>query len=287
MSENEKPQSDPAVETDAEISVEAEATTEGDDPTGEPVRWGRLQDVLLALVFLTRLPITLSGTPPEGATARMTAWFPLVGLVVGAIGSAVYALAWWCGASSAVAAILTIAAMVLTTGAMHEDGLADTFDGLGGGRSRERKLEIMRDSRLGSYGAIALGLALAARAAVLADLEQPWDVLRALIAAGVWSRVALPMIAVFLDPARPGGLARMCGRPPKAEAAFAVVFGAVVMIATLGTLSAAAMALGALAAGVVAAVARRQIGGHTGDVLGAAQQISEVAVLVMLSMVDG
>jgi len=280
MSENLNPESDPLGDIDVESSIPLK-----DDPPTTP--WDRRHDALLALVFLTRLPIKLPGTPPEGATARMMAWFPLVGVVVGTIGAVVYGLAWWCGASSTVAAILAVAAMVLTTGAMHEDGLADTVDGLGGGRDKERKLEIMRDSRVGGYGAIALVLALAARVAVLTDLEDPWNVAGALIAAGAWSRVALPMIAVFLDPARPDGLARMCGRPPKGEAVFAALFGFVVLIATLGALSAAVAVVGALAAGLVAWIARRQIGGYTGDVLGAAQQAGEIAVLVVLSMVDG
>jgi len=273
MSDNQNTESDPAVETEAPSAAE------------ESAPWDRRHDALLALVFLTRLPIKLPCSPPEGATARMMAWFPLAGAVVGAIGAVVYALLHWGGASPIVAAVVAVAAMVFTTGAMHEDGLADTFDGLGGGRDKERKLEIMRDSRLGSYGAVALILALAARVAVVADIEASWDVARVLIATGAWSRAALPMIAVFCDPARPDGLARMCGRPPKGEAVFAVILGLVVTIATLGSLSAAAVALGAVAAGLVVAVARRQIGGYTGDVLGAAQQIGEIAILVTLSMV--
>ena len=123
--------------------------------------------LLLAVQFLTRLPVPASaGFTPERLTAA-TRYYPLVGALIGGLVAVVYGvalLAW----PPLVAVILSIAASLLLTGAFHEDGLADMFDGVGGGLTRERALEIMKDSRIGTYGAAALILALALKAATLA-----------------------------------------------------------------------------------------------------------------------
>lgn len=255
------------------------------DASPPPRPWRRLDDLALAFVFLTRLPLRLPGAPPDGALARSMTWFPIVGAAVGVFGGSVYALAHFAGLSAASAALLALAATVWVTGALHEDGLADTFDGLGGGRDRARKLAIMHDSRIGSYGALALLFSVGLRASALVAIAAPWTVLAAMVAAGSLSRVVAPVLAALLPPARTDGLGFLCGRPPRGEALAAVGIGLVVAASASGLGALPMLLAGTLAAAAtVAAVSLRQIDGYTGDTLGAAQQACEAAVLLILSV---
>ena len=166
------------------------------------------------------------------------------------------------------------------TGALHEDGLADVCDGFGGGRTREEKLEIMRDSRLGTYGAIGLILSLALRIAAIAHLADPMTVAPALIAAAALSRAAMPVAMWLLPQARTEGLAASAGRPGRGRVFVGVGLGVVVGFLCLpvmvaGVAIAASVAVGALSLGI----AKRQIGGVTGDVLGGLQQVTETLAL--------
>jgi adenosylcobinamide-GDP ribazoletransferase len=177
----------------------------------------------------------------------------------------------------------------VATGALHEDGLADVADGFGGGTTRERRLEIMRDSRIGAYGGAALVLALALRIGALATLldRTGYAAATGLILAAALSRVAALAPMVLLPPARPGGLSASVGRPDRASLATALVLGAVlaVLAVPLG-LPLGGVALMILCAGLAALalvrLARARIGGQTGDVIGACQQVSEIAALVAL-----
>lgn len=251
-----------------------------------PPEWRRIDDVKLAVVFLTRLPIPLPGEPPAGALARAMLWFPAAGALVGALGALAYALAFVCGASPWVGAVLALIATGWVTGALHEDGLSDTADGFGGGRDRARKLEIMHDSRVGSYGALALILSVGLRASALAAIADPWTVAGALIAAHALSRAVAPVLAVLLPAARTDGLGFLCGRPAGGEAAGAVALGLGIAVAVGGLETMPLLVAGTVAAAAVtASITLRQIGGYTGDVLGAAQQAAEAIILVALSMV--
>lgn len=242
-----------------------------------------MQDALLAAMFLTRLPVPLRGPLAEGAAARAMAWFPLVGALVGLVAGSVYALAGLVHLPPLAAALLALAATVWLTGGLHEDGAADVADGFGGGRDKARKLDIMRDSRVGSYGVLAIVFSVGLRAAALAAFADSWSAAAALVAAGALSRSGLAPLAYLLPPARSDGLAAAQGRPKPATVILALAFG----------LGFAALALGwkagpaALAAGtatlLVAVQSRRQIGGHTGDVFGAAQQAAEIVVLLTLA----
>jgi adenosylcobinamide-GDP ribazoletransferase len=256
-------------------------------PTDRPLLarpWRRADDAILAVVFLTRIPLRLPGSPPDGALARAMGWFPLVGLVLGLTGAAVYALAGLAGLTPLLSALLALGAVVWLTGGLHEDGLADTFDGLGGGRERERKLEIMHDSRIGSYGALALMFSVGLRVAALAALQTPLKVALAYAVAASLSRAAAPLLAVTMTTARTDGLGFLCGRPPRTETAFAVGLAALIALVALGPTGMALPLAGALAASaLVAAAANRHIGGYTGDVLGAAQQASEITILILLA----
>lgn len=240
-----------------------------------------LADTALCLAFFTRLPVPLPTAPRSLADGFWAA--PLAGLAVALTGWLAYTLAALTGLSGGSAAALTLLATILVTGALHEDGLADTADGFGGGNTRERKLEIMRDSRIGTYGALALGISLILRWAAIADLGSPVHVLCGLAAAHAASRAMLPAYMRFTTPARSDGLAAQAGVPTRPVAASAAVLGA----AALLLLGLAAGLAAAICLGLAFLLFRRlsmvQIGGHTGDAAGALQQIGEITVLSVAS----
>src|SRR5579864_1747693 len=168
-------------------------------------RRGPFDDFVIATAVLTRLPVGASHGAADGVAAAGWA-FPLVGAGVGALSAGAYFVAQALGLSIAAAALLAVLAAVAVTGAFHEDGLADTVDGFGGGRTREAKLAIMRDSRHGTFGILALVLGIGLRAAALAAIGDPIHAGLALIAAHAVSRGALPPLMRLLPPARPDGL---------------------------------------------------------------------------------
>lgn len=240
-------------------------------------------DLIAALRLLTRLPVDWlagAGRPPR--LQRMVWAYPLVGALVGALGGIAYWIAAGIGCPPALAAVWGLAALVLATGAFHEDGLADTADGFGGGATRQRKLEIMRDSRIGSYGVIAVVLSLTLRVAAVALLATPGAVIAALIVAGALGRgVAIGLL--FLPAARSDGLAAQIGKPDSTATAAGFTLAALLALLLLPTGAALAAIVAAGIAGMAMAwLARRQIGGHTGDVLGAGVQMAECLVLTVL-----
>jgi adenosylcobinamide-GDP ribazoletransferase len=234
----------------------------------------------VALAFLTRLPVRYRRAWADTDLAASVALFPAVGALIGLAGAGGYALAVWVGLPPWPAAAIALAITIWLSGGLHEDGLADFADGLGGGRTREDKLRIMRDPRIGTYGAIALVLALLLRAGALAALAAPWAVGAALVTAAAVSRGVLPAVMATLPNARTDGLAAGAGRPHPLRAAAAVVIAALIAIVLLGPAAPAALLACAGGALGVAVLARRQIAGYTGDVLGAVQQIAEIGVLL-------
>ena len=251
---------------------------------GEATRARPLADLKLCVAALTRLPLRLD----EAAAARplaAAAWaFPVVGLGIGLVGAVLYGIAQWCGLAPWLAAGIALAAMVLATGALHEDGLADTADGFGGGRDRESKLAIMRDSRIGTYGVIALVLSFALRLGALDAIGRPSAVAASLLLAGAMSRAAIVLVLWLGAPARADGLGAAAGQadaPTVFVAAAIAVAAGVVLIGFGATLVAAVAA--SVAALIVLWISQRQIGGTTGDVLGATQQLAEIAVLLVAS----
>jgi adenosylcobinamide-GDP ribazoletransferase len=174
------------------------------------------------------------------------------------------------------------------TGCLHEDGLADTADGLGGGRDRARKLEIMRDSRLGTFGACTLMMSLLLRWTALAAMAGPMAVAAALIAAHVAARAALPVFMRFVPPARLDGLSAQAGPPALRSAAVAGLLGVLALVAILGLAATVIGLILATCAGLLVAwLSIRQIGGQTGDVLGALEQIIEIVILLTALAMSG
>lgn len=242
-----------------------------------------LSELAAAFGLLTRIRLRwISG---EAVPIAHCVWaFPLVGGVIGALGAAAYAVCSLAGIPPIVSAVWSLAAMVLLTGAFHEDGLADTADGLGGGRNRERKLDIMRDSRIGSFGAIALVLSFAARGAAIAALVQPLHVLVALTAAGALARAAIIVLMLILTPARADGLAAGLREVHVPRAITGLAIASLLTLLLLQFPAAIRAIIGALiVALVVAWISRRQIGGYTGDILGASSVVAECVVSGLLA----
>jgi adenosylcobinamide-GDP ribazoletransferase len=174
-----------------------------------------------------------------------------------------------------------VLAGIALTGALHEDGLGDTADGLIGGHDRDHTLAVMRDSRLGTFGVLAIVLSVSLRAAALARIGDAVHAGLALVAAHAASRAALPVAMRVMAPARADGLGVEAGRPGASAAIAAVIIGVLISLAALGP-SRGAIALGAAGAAIFAAcmLAQRRIGGYTGDVLGAFQQVGEIVMLL-------
>jgi len=237
-----------------------------------------LDDVLVATGFLTRVPVPHR----DVALARAYRAFPLVGAVIGATIGAIDLLLLRIGVPAIAAAALALGAGALLTGALHEDGLADVADGFGGGSDKAAKLEIMRDSRLGSYGVLTLLIAFVARVGALAALPRP-DVMLGLLATHALARAPLAVLAANMPYAR-DGLAASAGRPDARIASTACLVAALIACLALPLASAAtAVIITAAAAAALAGLAQRQIGGQTGDALGAAEQVCELAVLLTLA----
>lgn len=242
----------------------------------------RLGDMRVVAAFLTRVPM---GEPdPKGVPISRSIWaFPVVGWGMGLGAGAVFAGCLGFGLDPLPAAVVAVAFEVWLAGAFHEDGLADTADGLGGD-SPERRLEILRDSRIGTYGASALALFLMARIAVIAALSDPVTVALALAAAGAASRAALVWPMTLVPPARNDGMSIFIGVPTSRELALAsVVAGALVLVSVGPGATLIVLAAAAIGAGAVSALARRIFGGQTGDLLGATQQVSYVLILLALA----
>ena len=253
-----------------------------------------LRHFLLALQFFTRIPVTGRLAQWVGYSPAMlrasAAHFPAVGWVVGAIGALTLAgaLALW---QPLVAAVLCTVVTVLVTGAFHEDGLADVADGLGGTSNRERALEIMRDSRIGAFGAIALVLALGLKFALLAALagQGAWVACVALLAAHVLSRlVPLAVMRALPYVGAEGGKAKPMADAVSGSAVGIGVLWSLPAVALLALAGGAANGIAALLAAALVGVVmvrllRRRLGGFTGDALGATQQLSELAIYLALA----
>jgi adenosylcobinamide-GDP ribazoletransferase len=238
-----------------------------------------------AVAFLTRIPVRADIEGPDDLL-RAVPWFPLVGLGIGATTGGILWLAAQ-GLSPLVAASLAVATGLAVTGAFHEDGLADSFDALGGGRDRTHALEIMRDSRLGTFGVAALAVVLVTRIAALAALAAPGGALPLLAvpAAAALGRGAAVAVMGVAPAARAEGLGADhlvgLGRRRRLIGVASALFLGVLL---LGWAAVPAVAAGGVAAATMTWWAVRRIGGLTGDVLGAVATLAELAVLVVVGL---
>jgi adenosylcobinamide-GDP ribazoletransferase len=252
----------------------------------------QLRLFFIALQFFTRLPIPRWVGFEADWLHHASRYFPAVGIVVAAVTAAVYALASRALPPAAAVLLSTIAGIYLT-GAFHEDGFADTCDGIGGGATRERVLEIMTDSRIGAYGAIGIGLLLALKCVTLTSLSSQ-AVVAALLVAHPLSRLASTALIWRLDYAKSEGKAKpLAQRMSPSEFVIAMATAALppAVLLYAGWLSWQALTAGVVASAAAAIwLARkfiRRIGGYTGDCLGAVQQVTEVAFYLALLATQG
>ncbi|MEE9428582.1 MAG: adenosylcobinamide-GDP ribazoletransferase [Paracoccaceae bacterium] len=238
------------------------------------------RDIAEAIGLLTRLPVTSTGA--RGANAAW-AW-PLAGALVGAVAALAAGFTLWLGLSPWVAAGIALAAQVILTGALHEDGLADCADGFWGSTSPENRLEIMKDSQIGSYGTIALILSLLFRWSLIFSICDAGYLFGPLIAAAALSRLPMVGLMGWLTPARTDGLSQNVGRPDRETIILAGAAGLLIALFTSGLIALPGAVIAALLGWGMAKLARAKIGGQTGDVLGASQQVSEIGVLAVFSV---
>ncbi len=258
----------------------------------------RSEEFRAALALLSRLPVragtmgaeatagtaagTGTGTHTPALGARGAWAWPLVGALLGLIAGGGGTLALALGLPAGLGAGLALVLLILLTGALHEDGLADSADGLWGGWSRERRLEIMKDSHIGTYGVLALLMVMLLRWQALAVLAGDGRLIAAMIVAGALSRAPMALVMRALPNARGRGLAQDVGRPPAGAVRAALLIAlllAIVLGGWGGLLAALLAGFGAL---TLAMIALERIGGQTGDILGAVQQICEALALIAL-----
>lgn len=249
---------------------------------------------LRALAFLTRLPpvgSAFSGPHRLGDDADA---FPLAGLIAALPSAALLLGTSALGLSPLVSAALATTLLVAVTGALHEDGLADVADGLGGHHAKARALAIMKDSRIGAYGTLALVLSLILRVGLLAEIagRSPLAAAGILLASAAASRGAMAWLWSSLPSADPGGLAARVGQPSPASGRRGALVG-ILVLAPIGLVAAGPsgallpLLLGTLALGQVRKLLQVRLGGQTGDGLGACQQVVDIAILLGFAVVLG
>jgi adenosylcobinamide-GDP ribazoletransferase len=237
-----------------------------------------LSDIPAAFSLLTRLPIPVDHELAGKRAATSTWAYPLVGATLGLLAGIIGSLLYWFGAPASIAAIAALTTLALTTGGMHEDGLADCADGFGGAFDKDRRLEIMKDSRIGAYGAIALIIFLLARATSMESLVNI-TFIPALVAVGAASRLPVVLAMYAMPNARADGLSSGVGKPPEMSLIIAIITTIILCYLCIGWSGIFVFGWAMIAAIIMAVIAHRSIGGQTGDVLGAMQQWAEVGAL--------
>ncbi|MCR9214495.1 MAG: adenosylcobinamide-GDP ribazoletransferase [Proteobacteria bacterium] len=252
--------------------------TDTDTNTQQPgYKGGWIQEFLVALVFLTRLPMQLNFSFDISALKSACRAFPLIGLIVGGLSGTVFLLSVIAGFPEVIAALLAIGAQILITGALHEDAIGDIADGFGGGTNREKKLEIMKDSRVGTYAVVILVLIVLLKAASLTSFPDPVTVFSVLVVCAATSRGMMGWGLFLMQPAREDGLGKQSGKPELITVLWLTILSVVIAVLVLGPyVGAVALLAGMVGAAITGLVAQRQVGGQTGDVLGGIQQVSEL-----------
>jgi len=244
--------------------------------TIDTAKW-QVHDIWAAFSLLSRLKVPVDHTRSGERGAAATWAFPLVGLILGGAAGIVAVFAGWLGLPAGLVAVVALASLALTTGGMHEDGLADFADSLGG-HSTEQRLNIMKDSRIGAYGVIALVIAILARWSSITELSG-WALILTLAAVGASSRAVMVVMMYVMPPAREDGLSAAVGKPSIETVWTAVAIALTACVLLTGLSGIVLFGISIVGAMPVYRLAMRSIGGQTGDVLGAGQQFAEIAGL--------
>ena len=248
-------------------------------------RWRTFrEDVACGAGLLTRLPLGWLGVSGQAWSLTRSVWcWPLIGAFIGIVTAGVLVALRFLHCPLILAAVWSIGAQLLLTGGLHEDGLADMADGCGGGQTRERRLDIMRDSRIGSYGALALGICLMIRIAALSEIPTALAI-PFLALSGTLSRAILPLLPFTLPPARTNGLAQQLAGLTRNQTltCFFLAFCIAVVCVPAGTAFFACF-LALCVALILRKTALRLLGGYTGDVLGATACLTDCALLTTLA----
>lgn len=238
-----------------------------------------VKDFCTSAALLTRIKIPASLQHTDKPIAASAWAFPFIGLAVGALGGVVLFALERNGIAPPVATLLAMATIMCITGAIHEDGLADTADGFFGGRTTEEKLAIMKDSRIGTYGVLALLMAVLLRLSLISDMNLP-KAIACIVMAQCISKSAMVCLMFLLPLARREGLAVHTGKPDGVVTCTALIVAVAAAVFYLGKLFLWPIAAAALAVFLVRALANKHIGGYTGDVLGTTAILAEIAVLL-------
>lgn len=238
-----------------------------------------MREFLIALQFLTRIPVTLRGEVTLAQIARSTLYFPLVGLAVGAaLGGVHWALSRF--VPSIVVSVLVLILLILLTGGLHLDGFADTLDGLYGGQTGEEILRIMRDSHIGAIGVVGLICVLTLKFALIHSLPRGL-VWHSLILMAVLGRWAMVLAAAAYPYARAEGIGRpFVGRIHRREWAGASLIALLISIGLLQVKGLALLLIALFVGFACAAAISHRVGGMTGDTLGSVEELAEVSVLL-------
>lgn len=242
----------------------------------------RIEDIWVAFGLLSRLPLPERVWDDTRVPANAAWAYPLVGAVLAGLAGVLGYLLTLAGLPSGFVAAAVLLVFTFLTGAMHEDGLADAADGLWGGFERSRRLEIMKDSHIGAYGVIALIAGFALRWSALTALIGGGYLWAPLLAVAMGSRAAMVFVMASLPNARSTGLSHMTWRPGRAALTAALGLSAVTALICFGAGGLWLLVGGAIAALGCRQLALRKIGGQTGDILGASQQVTEVVLLGLL-----
>lgn len=242
-------------------------------------------DIRAAFALLTRLPVPVDHELAADRAATATWAFPLVGASLGALAAIIAKIALTLGAPAGISAALALAVLVISTGALHEDGLADCADGLGGGADKARRLEIMKDSRIGAFGATALAIALIARWSGLEVLVETGHLFWPLVAICAVSRLPMVLAMFLMPPARQDGMSAGVGLPPPSSIVAAIASTALICLLAMGWGVFPLLFWAVIAPLPLFWLAKRLIDGQTGDILGGSQQLAEIAALAVAAAI--
>ena len=254
-----------------------------------PAVKNELKTLALAVHFLTRIPTPFDVDYSPQRLLDASRYYPLVGAIVGTFAALAFFITEL-ALPTTIAVIIATAATALLTGAFHEDGLADTFDGISGGYDRARSLEIMTDSSIGTFGALALILVITLKIAALSSLSDTTTIIIALIAAQTISRTSIVIVQATSTYVRETGIAGPQDQPFKPINTIIATLTALITIAALALILSPTAALLATAGAITGHILIRlyfqpKLKGHTGDTLGATQQITELAIYIALATI--